>query len=128
MGRPYEITLLRSDEYGRSMGVLVYFGHMDARSRKCILRVPQGSYGSVRTYRLGNTHMIICGVVRSPQAACMRPVRFRTRSIGSNRQIRSAVRVFYSPVTERWESLTFGHGLCPTCDCVHRSFTLFRDQ
>ena len=33
----------------------------------------------------------ICGAVRSPQAACMRPVRFRTRSIGSSRQIRSAV-------------------------------------
>ena len=49
---PYEITLLRSDEYGRSMGVLVYFGHMDARTRKFILRVPQGPYGFVRTYRL----------------------------------------------------------------------------
>ena len=58
MGSPYEITLLQSDEYGRSMGVLVYFGHMDAIPRKCILRVPKGPYGSVRAYRLGNTHMI----------------------------------------------------------------------
>ena len=31
---------LRSDEYGQSMGVLVYFGHMDASTRKCILQVP----------------------------------------------------------------------------------------
>ena len=37
-------------------------------------------------------------------------------------------RVFYSPVTGRRESLTFGHGLSPTFDCVHRSFTQFRDQ
>ena len=41
-----------------------------------------------------------------PASACMRPVRFRTRSIGSAR----LSRVFYS----RWESLTFGQGLSPT--------------
>ena len=41
-----------------SMGVLVYFGHMDAITCKCILRVPYCPYGSVRTYRLENTHMI----------------------------------------------------------------------
>ena len=48
----------------------------------------------------------ICRAVRSLQVACMRPVGFRTRSIGSAR----LSRVFYS----RWKSLFFGQGLSPT--------------
>ena len=52
----------------------------------------------------------------------MRPVIFRTRSIGSNRPadlVRNThgaarlSRVFYRPMTGRWESVTFGHGLSP---------------
>ena len=38
IGSPYEIALLRSDEYGQSMGVLVYFGQKGARTRKCSVR------------------------------------------------------------------------------------------
>ena len=34
-----------------SMGILVYLGHMDAITCKCILRVPYGPDGCVRTYR-----------------------------------------------------------------------------
>ena len=48
----------------------------------------------------------ICRAVQSQQAVCMRPVRFRTRPIGSAR----LSRVFYS----RWESLTFDQWLSPT--------------
>ena len=100
---PWEITLLRSDEYGRSMGVLVYFGHMDARTRKCILH-------SVRSIRVRadvqawkHPHDQSAGLY----GASKRPVRFRTRSI--DRYARLS-RVFYS----QWETLTFGHGLSPT--------------
>ena len=48
----------------------------------------------------------ICRAVRSQQVACMRPVRFFTRSIGSARMSR----VCYS----RWKSLSFSQGLSPT--------------
>ena len=76
------------------------------------------SYGfrKVHTAPCGRTGLetptwSICRAVRSQQAACMRTVRFRTRSIWSA----WLSRAFYS----RWESLTFGQGLSPTVRAKH---------
>ena len=76
---------------------LVSVGHMDARAPKCStgsVRCTYGHYTAPCGWRtcLETLKWSICGALRSPQAACMRPVIFPSRSIGSNRPRKEHIR------------------------------------